>query len=253
MFMIGERASPTMPSRSAGTVTPGDTHVIVVHMPPGRLTTFRGLGWVALEAYPDEQQARARFHALKSAFEGLKAAAVLMKALVHQDMRIDCVRTIMSKDAEFWRLKDVDIGTASREQVKEWQAAAAELMVPDGAEALARRPLRRKAEPSKGPVWAVAAALAVLVMGIGVAAALRFPTAPPPEASRNNNLFMSDPRDPNFVIEYAVAVDGSRKAVRRLTRDDLQSGAATTPEHTNGTSKPKSLADRINVFLGIRQ
>jgi hypothetical protein len=227
--MSDERAAPTASARIAGTVTPGDTHVIVVHMPPGRLTTFRGLGWVALEAYPDEQQARARFHALKSAFEGLKAAAVLMKAFVHQDMRIECVRTIMSKDAEFWRLKAVDIGTASREQVKEWQAAAAELLAQDGAEALAPRPLQRKAEPSKGPVWAVAAAFAVLVIGFWVAAALRFPTTPSPEASRNNNLFMSDPRDPNIVIEYAVADDGSRKAVRRMTRDELQAGAATTP------------------------
>lgn len=242
-----------MAPREVGQVAAGDTHVIVVHLPPGRLTSFRGLGWVALEAKADEHEARTRFHVLKPAFEGLKAEAVLMKAVVHHDMRIEGVRTLMSKDAEFWRLKAADIGIASREQIDEWQAAASELVALEQAEALAWRPALRKVETSKGPVWAVAATCAALAVGFWVAATLGFSTAPHEQPLRGNTIFLSDPRDPNFVFEYAVASDGSHTAIRRMTRDELQLASSTSPEHTNGIKKPKTLADGIDVFLRIRQ
>lgn len=243
-----------METTTLGPVAPGNTHLIVVHFPAGRMATFRGLGWVALEASANEQAARARFHALKPAFEGLEAAAVLMKAVVHPDMKVEGVRAFMSKDAEFWRLKGAEIGVASREQVDEWQTAAAELVALGQAEALARRPGQRKAEPSAGyPVWAVTAACAVVAVGLSVAAAVRFSAAHPPEASRGNSIFLSDPRDPNIVVEYAIAEDGLPRAVRRMHREELEPGAAKSPSQTDGAAKPKTLADGINVFLRVRQ
>lgn len=231
---------------------PGDQFVIVVQVPAGRLSTFRGQSWVAVEAMADEQAARARFHALRPALNGLKAAAVLMKAAITTDMKVEPLRTLMCKDAEFWRLRSAEISVAAREQIIDWTTAAGELLARDEAEAQARRPGQRPpTAPQRTGLVVLGLALAV-VGGLAGAIVLRgLRGEATVVASGPPTYFQSDPRDPNIVIEYMTGEDGARKVVRRITREQLESGqAATDPA---AAAKPKTLADGINVFLRVRQ
>lgn len=234
-------------------MTPGDQFVIVIQVPAGRLPTFRGQSWVAVEANADEKAARARFHALRPALSGLKAAAVMMKAAITAEMKVEPLRTIMSKDAEFWRLRSAEIAVASREQIQDWRTAVDALMAQDEAEAMARRPGQRApAAPKRAGAAVLGVGLAV-ALGLALTIAVRglrgdgnVVAAGPP------TFFQSDPRDPSIVIEYTLGQDGTRHVVRRITREQLESGQTAAADQA-AANKPKTLADGINVFLRVRQ
>ncbi|MHB2169157.1 hypothetical protein [Alsobacter sp. R-9] len=232
----------------------GETNVIVVSIPPGRLSSFRGRGWVGVETFPAERTARVRFHALAPALNGLGAGAVLVRAVLGSDLSLTDPRPLVSKDAEFWRLRGADLRMADREQIEEWLKSAAALIAQDEAKALSRRP-GKKVVQGRGIPWpalATAGLAAVATLFIGFVVLLPGKRTVETAVPRSNTIFLSDPRDPSVVIEYELSPDGSRRPLRRITREEHEAGPARRAE-AGGEPRNKTLADGINVFLRVRQ
>ena len=154
-----------------------DRHLLVVRLPDG-LPGFASGQWVAVEEFEDEWSGRQRFHAVRVVIETLRGGAVLVRAFVAPKLdRIEYLKTVMSKDTEFWRLYNVDIVRATPEQRGEWTAAAEAIMAKDEADSLAllaRRSRRLPSASSKFTGMLVGAAgglaaVAVARSGAGVA------------------------------------------------------------------------------------
>ncbi len=229
----------------------GETHVILVKIPPGRIKSFRGKGWVGVEIIADERPARARFHALRPALYALGAGGVLVRALVDADQKVSELRPLMAKDAEFWRLRGQSLRMASREQIAEWTDCAAALIAADAADIFAGRAGQKHARRSALTFPAIATASASFAFVLAAGLVTRQPATAPNLAAEANTSIVSDPRDPTYVMVYAVSDDGTRRLLRRITREQFETSGSGPP--ASAESKPKTLLDGITAFLRVRQ
>src|SRR4051794_10671285 len=101
-----------------------DRLLVVVRVTSRQLHSFPAKGWVAVEVFTAEADARARFHALRLPLDRMKVGAVLVHALTTPNFdSVEYQKTVMSKDADYWELQHSEIVRASEEQQAEWNEA----------------------------------------------------------------------------------------------------------------------------------
>jgi len=247
-----------------------DRHLLVVRLPDG-LPGFASGHWVAVEDFEDEWSGRQRFHAVRVVIETLRGGAVLVRAFVAPKLdRIEYLKTVMSKDTEFWRLYNVDIVRATPEQRGEWTAAAEAILAKDEADSLAMLARRRRRSPGAsskltGMLVGAAGGLAAVAVAVSIATAPE-PPAVPLDASTvrarsgGMSITLPDPADPKMLVEYEMRPDGTRREVRKFPRDQQRptemprvETPAASPGVPSGERQQRSLADGINGFSRFRQ
>jgi len=247
-----------------------DRHLLVVRLPDG-LPGFASGQWVAVEDFEDEWSGRQRFHAVRVVIETLRGGAVLVRAFVAPRLdRIEYLKTVMSKDTEFWRLYNVEIFKATPEQRGEWIAAAEAILAKDEADSLALLTHRRRRSASAsskltGMLVGAAGGIAAVAVAVSIAT-IPEPPALPLDAStvraRSGGLSitLADPADPKILIEYEIWQDGTRREVRRFPSGQQRPANTTrveTPAEAPGVPagerQQRSLADGINMFTRFRQ
>jgi len=247
-----------------------DRHLLVVRLPDG-LPGFASGQWVAVEEFEDEWSGRQRFHAVRVVIETLRGGAVLVRAFVAPKLdRIEYLKTVMSKDTEFWRLYNVDIVRATPEQRGEWTAAAEAIMAKDEADSLAllaRRSRRLPSASSKftgmlvGAVGGMAAvAIAVTIANSPEAPAVPLDASTVRALSGGMSITLPDPVDSKMLIEYEMRPDGTRREVRKFPRDQQRAPEqprvetpAAAPVGPAGERQQRTLADGINGLTRFRQ
>jgi hypothetical protein len=245
--------------------------LIVVRVTRRQLSRFPAQGWIAVEVFSDEVTARARFHALRLPLEELKLGAVLVHALVTPSFeQIEYQKTIISKDADFWQLQKSEIARASADQQGQWNEVTGRILdridqervaAEDSAAAKrAAAPARERQQAHRQ--WGLAAALGFAsVFAISVTYGLLARSTGSVDASLDNTrkdvttVIMADRNDPNQLVEYELKPDGTRKAVRRLSRSEASALSARqdvsdtqAPRHP-----PKTLVEGLNAFFAVRE
>jgi hypothetical protein len=245
--------------------------LIVARVTQRQMATFPGRGWVAVEVFQDETVARERFHQLRIPLERLKLGAVLIRALTSTAFdKIAFEKTVISKDADFWELQHADIQRATSPQQEEWNAAIGGILRDLAGEreeakvaSEAHRVARLKAESGSRRMLAAAgagfavvlAAAGVLVLGRSVEPPMDRAVARAREGTMT--VIIADAADPRVLTEYALKPDGTRTAVRRLTREQVAAGVAEDEPATTATSAKgpahKNLVDALSGFFAFRE
>jgi hypothetical protein len=232
-----------------------DPFHLIVKLTPDLVPGWESGGWVAVESFAEEQQARDRFHALKPALEGLHAGAAMIRGIAQSSTQtIAHDKTVISRDAEFWTLHSAEIRIAGAELLDLWRREADRLI----AESAARNAARHAPRPAAKPVVskrAAGLAFGGAVVAMAVATHLAMPPTPPDPVSpislvkrEGTTVLIPDPKDPNFMIEYEFRPDGTRTVVARFPK-----GQRPEPQDSGEPKRPRTLAEGFNAFLRVRQ
>ena len=236
-----------------------DPFHLIVKLTPGLLPGWESGGWVAVESFAEENQARDRFHDLRPVLESLRASSAVVRGIAQSSTQtLSHDKTVISRDAEFWTLHSAEIRIAGPDLIDFWSREAARLMAELAARDAARlaprlapRPVPKAGKPKRTAALAFGGAAVAMV--VATTLAMR-PTTPDPLSAttlarrEGTTMLLPDPKDPNFTIEYELKPDGTRTVVARFPN-----GQRPEPQENGEAKRARTLADGVNTFLRVRQ
>lgn len=228
---------------------------LIVKLKPGVIAGWESGGWVSVESFAEEQQARDRFRALRSVLDTLQASAAMVRGIAQtatQTLSHD--KTVISRDAEFWTLHNAEIRIGGVALLEIWRREAARLAAEDAANDARRlaprpAPLRRLTSPTVALGFGGAFAAIVLATALVMPLTRSDPTYSISTVKRDGTtILLPDPKDPNLMIEYELRPDGTRTVVARFPK-----GQRPEPQENGEPKRARTLADGVNIFLRVRQ
>jgi hypothetical protein len=228
---------------------------LIVKLEPGVIAGWEPGGWVSVESFAEEHEAKDRFHALRSVLDALHASAAMVRGIAQTSTQtLSHDKTVISRDAEFWTLHNAEIRIADAALLETWRREAERLAAEDAAK-IARRLAPRPAPPGRLSKRTVGLGFAGAFVAIIGATTLALPPTPPDPTSSislvrrdGTTILLPDPKDPNFMIEYDLRPDGTRTVVARFPK-----GQRPEPQENGEPKRARTLAEGVNMFLGVRQ
>jgi hypothetical protein len=247
-----------------------ERYLVVARVTQRQLATFPARGWVVVEVFNDEASGRERLHQLRVPLEKLKLGAVLIRAMTTAGFeRIAYEKTIISKDADFWDLQHSELLRATEPQQQEWNRTVEAVLAEAAAERKAslqaatdHRAARVRARSGQRQrSVAMAAGFATVLAVAGIVALSRQNDDAGRMVARSHNetmtVIIADSGNSRMLTEYALKPDGTRVAVRRVTREQVAAGLAetepTTTAATATSPQKKSLVEALNGFFAVRE